>query len=112
LVLVETPTVPAGSGKPAVGAPARDRMVALQQQVLSRSRLQALVNRHSDLASGGKSVDDVIDEIQSAVSVTEAPALGTSAASSSHPATKSGDAAGFYVSFTAHNPRDAQQLCS
>src|SRR5271168_3669136 len=112
LVLVERPTVPAGSGKPAAGASVRDRMVTLQQQVLSRSRLQTLVNRRSDLASGGRSADDVIDEIQNAVSVTEAPALGTSGASPSNPAPKSGDATGFYVSFTANNPRDAQQLCS
>ena len=112
LVLVERPTPPAGSSKPAGTASARDRMTTLQQQVLSRSRLQALVNRRSDLASGGKSVDDVIDEIQSAVSVTEAPPLGSSAASSSNPATKSGDAAGFYVSVTANNPHDAQQICS
>ena len=112
LVLVERPTVPPGSGKPAATASVRDRMVTLQQQVLSRSRLQALVNRRSDLASGGKSVDDVIDEIQSAVSVTEAPPLGSSAASSSNLATKSGDAASFYVSFAANNPHDAQQFCS
>ncbi len=112
LVLVEKPTAPAGSSQSTGTASVRDRMITLQQQVLSRSQLQALVNRHSDLASGGKSVDDVIDEMQSAVSVTEAPAFGSSAASSSNPATKNGDATGFYVSFTANNPRDAQQLCS
>jgi polysaccharide chain length determinant protein (PEP-CTERM system associated) len=112
LVLVEKSTIPAGSSKPAVTAPARDRMITLQQQVLSRSRLQTLVNRRSDLASGGKSADDVIDEIQSAVSVTEAPPPGSSIASSSDSATRSGDAASFYVSFSANNPRDAQQVCS
>ena len=111
LVLVERPTVPSGSAKSTGTASVRDRMLTLQQQVLSRSRLQALVNRRSDLASGGKSVDDVIDEIQSAVLVTEAPPLGSSPASSSNPATRSGDAAGFYVSFTANNPHDAQQFC-
>jgi polysaccharide chain length determinant protein (PEP-CTERM system associated) len=112
LVLVERPTVPAGSSKSTGTASVRDRMLTLQQQVLSRSRLQALVDRRSDLASGGKNVDDVIDEIQSAVSVTEAPPLGSSAALSSNSATRSGDAASFYVSFTANNPRDAQQFCS
>lgn len=111
LVLVERPTPPAGSGKPTGTASARDLMINLQQQVLSRSRLQALVNRRSDLASGGKSVDDVIDEMQSAVSVTEAPPLGASAALSSNPAARSGDAS-FYVTFTANNPHDAQQFCS
>src|SRR5271168_1216696 len=103
LVLVERPTVPAGSGKPAAGASVRDRMVTLQQQVLSRSRLQTLVNRRSDLASGGKSVDDVIDEIQNAVSVAAAHTPGSFSASSSaagsfpaspsNPEPKSGDAA-------------------
>ena len=116
LVLVERPASPPGSGKVVGTASVRDHMLTLQQQVLSRSQLQALVNRHSDLAIGGKSVDDVIDQIQSAVSVTEAPAAGSStvgsSASSSNPATKNGDAAGFYVTFTANNPRDAQQVCS
>jgi uncharacterized protein involved in exopolysaccharide biosynthesis len=112
LVLVERPTVAAGSSTAMGIASVRDRMLTLQQQVLSRSRLQALVNRRSDLASGGMSVDHVIDEIQSAVSVTEAPPRGSSAALSSNPAAKSGDTAGFYVSFTANNPHDAQQFCS
>ena len=110
LVLMERPTGPAGSGKPGSTASVRDRMLTLQREVLSRSQLQALVNRHSDMASGGKSVDDVIDQIQGAVSVTEAPTAGSSA-SSSNPSAKS-DAAGFYVRFTANNPRDAQQICS
>jgi len=122
LVLVERSTAPATSGKSAGTASVRDRMATLQQQVLSRSRLQALVNRRSDLASGGKSVDDVIDQIQSAASVTEAPApgsseagssaAGSSATSPSNSATRGGDFVGFYISFTANTPHDAQQLCS
>jgi len=112
LVLVERPAVPSGSGKPIVMASARERMMTLQQEVLSRSRLQTLVNRHLDLTSGGKSADDVMDEIQGAVSVTEAPALGSSAASSSNPVKGGSGASGFYVSFTANNPRDAQHICS
>lgn len=112
LLLVEKLTVPAGSAKSADTESVSARMITLQQQVLSRSRLQELVNRRSDLASGGKSVDDVVDEIQSAVSVTEAHTFGSSAALSSNPATKSGDAVGFYVSFTANNPHEAQQFCS
>ncbi|MGA7364115.1 MAG: Wzz/FepE/Etk N-terminal domain-containing protein, partial [Candidatus Sulfotelmatobacter sp.] len=39
LVLVERQTVPAGYVRPIVTASVRDRIITLQQQILSRSRL-------------------------------------------------------------------------
>jgi len=103
-VLVERQTVPAGYVRPIVTASVRDRVITLQEQVLSRNQLQALVNRMG-LASKGKSVDDVIAEIQSNVSVAEADPLGSSGP------VRSGDAPGFSISFTADDPREAQQIC-
>jgi polysaccharide chain length determinant protein (PEP-CTERM system associated) len=106
-VLVERQTVPAGYVRPIVTASVRDRVITLQQQVLSRNQLQGLVNRLS-LARNGGNVDEVIAKIQSNVSIAEADPLGSS---SSGPATRSGDAPGFYIGFTADNPHDAQQIC-
>ncbi|MGC1161805.1 MAG: GNVR domain-containing protein [Candidatus Sulfotelmatobacter sp.] len=110
LVLVERQTVPAGYVRPIVTASVRDRIITLQQQILSRSRLLAMVNLLG-LATKGKSVDAVIDQIQSNVSITEADSLGSSAASSSNSAPRSGDVPGFYVSFTADDPGNAQKIC-
>src|SRR5271170_7217564 len=45
LVLVERQTIPAGYVRPIVTATVRDRMITLQQQVLSRNQLQAMVTR-------------------------------------------------------------------
>jgi polysaccharide chain length determinant protein (PEP-CTERM system associated) len=104
IVLVERQTIPAGYVKPIVTANVRDRMISLQQQVLSRNQLQAMVDQLG-LARKGKSEDDVIAEIQRNVSVGEADPLGSSGF------VRSGDAPGFYVSFTADDPLEAQQIC-
>jgi len=108
LVLVERQTVPAGYVRPIVTATVRDRMITLQQQVLSRNQLQAMVTRVG-LQRKGESVDDVITEIQRNVSIAEADPLGSSSAG---PTSRSWDAPGFYISFTADNPREAQQICA
>ena len=108
LVLVERQTVPAGYVRPIVTATVRDRMITLQQQVLSRNQLQAMLTRVG-LQRKGESVDDVITEIQRNVSIAEADPLGSSSAG---PTSRSWDAPGFYISFTADNPREAQQICA
>ncbi len=102
LVLVERQTVPAGYVRPIVTASVRDREITLQQQVLTRDRLQALVN-HLGFARTGQSVDDVVAEIQNNVSIVEADPLGSSV--------RSGDTPGFSISFTSDNPGDAQRIC-
>jgi len=106
-VLVERQTVPAGYVRPIVTASVRDRVITLQQQVLSHNQLQALVNRLG-FAKKGENVDQAIAKIQSNASIAEGDPLGSSP---SGPATRSWDAPGFYISFTADNPSDAQQIC-
>ena len=73
----------------------RDRIITLQQQILNRSRLLAMVNLLG-LATKGKQLDAVIDQIQSNVSITEADSLGSSAASSSN----SAQGVGMFPDFT------------
>jgi uncharacterized protein involved in exopolysaccharide biosynthesis len=119
LVLVERQTIPAGYVKPIVTSSLIDRIVTLEQRVLSRSQLEAMVQR-LDLAKGGKSVDDVVNNIQRNVTFAEADpsASSSSASSSSSPSSpssisrKSTDFVGFNVRFTASNPQDAQRICT
>lgn len=122
LVLVERQTIPAGYVKPIVTTSLIDRIVTLEQRVLSRSQLEAMVQR-LDLARGGKNIDDVVDNIQRNVTFAEAdPSPSTSSGStSSSSATSSSsssisrkmtDFVGFNVRFTASNPQDAQRICA
>lgn len=107
LLLVEGQVVPTGYVNPIVTERVSNRMIILQQNVLSRSRLEPLVNRLG-LARKGRSVDDVIDDIRTNLLVTpfhkEKGAGGT--------AEDTADVPGFNVTYTADNPRDAQQVCA
>jgi polysaccharide chain length determinant protein (PEP-CTERM system associated) len=107
LLLVEGQVVPTGYVNPIVTERVSSRMIILQQSVLSRSRLEPLVNRLG-LARKGKSVDDVIDDIRTNLLVTpfhkEKGAGGN--------AEDTADVPGFNVAYTADNPRDAQQVCA
>ncbi len=105
LLLVEGQVVPTGYVTPIVTESVSARMTTLQQSMLSVSRLQPLVTRLG-LARKGKSVEAVIDEIRSNVSVSRAY-LGRSGGPGG-----TADVPGFWVSFTTDNPHDAQQVCS
>jgi len=115
VLLVEGQMVPSGYVKPIVTERVSDRMTTLEQNVLSRSRLQALVSRLG-LVRKGHGVDDIVDQIRSNVLVTEAD-LGKSQGPPGAPYERKGpggtaDVAGFNVSYTTDNPRDAQQVCA
>jgi len=105
LVQVEKQTIPAGYVRPILTTSAIDRIATLRQQVLSRSRLEPLVN-NLGLARNGRSLQDVVDEIQSNTSITEADPAGSGPSG-----LRGADFHGFYVSFTADNPQEAQQVC-
>jgi polysaccharide chain length determinant protein (PEP-CTERM system associated) len=107
LVLVEEQKVPEGYVKPVVTEDITQRIATMQQQVLSRNQLQPMIER-LNLAKGGKAVDDLIDQIRQNISIQAVqPDI------SSGPKTKKqqSDVPGFYVSYTADNPRDAQTIC-
>jgi len=103
LVLVERQTVPAGYVRPIVTTSLIDRIVTMQQEVLSHTRLEQLVNRLG-LATKGKSVEEVISWIQRHTTIVEADPLTV--------LRRSTDFIGFYLGFTADNPHDAQQICA
>jgi polysaccharide biosynthesis transport protein len=125
VVQVEKPAViPAGIVKPAMSpiflqisfreiSERSDRVIALQAQVLSRSNLQSIVSRLG-LDKKAKNVDAVIDDIQANASVTEvdlsASLVGTTPDKAAVPYAYA--TPGFSESFTADNPRDAQQICA
>jgi polysaccharide chain length determinant protein (PEP-CTERM system associated) len=109
LVMVDEQKVPEGYVKPVVTEDLSQRIASMEQQVLSRNRLTPMIDRFG-LAKKGKSVDDVVDEIQQNISIQ--PVLpDITAARRKRPGQES-DMPGFYVSYTSDNAREAQQVCS
>jgi polysaccharide chain length determinant protein (PEP-CTERM system associated) len=106
LVLVEEQKVPEGYVKPVVTEDITQRIATMQQQVLSRKRLQPLIEK---LKLKGKNTDDVIDEIRQNVSITP---VVPDIAQAQRKRGQGTDVPGFFVNYTADNPRDAQAVCS
>ena len=107
LVSVEEQKVPQGYVKPVVTEDISQRITSMEQQVLSRNRLTSMIDRLG-LAKKGKSVDQVVDDIQQNFLIQ--PVLNE-IARKKRPGEDT-DIPGFYVAFTAENARDAQQVCS
>jgi capsular polysaccharide biosynthesis protein len=114
LVLVEGQKVPEGVVQPVVTADLAQRIATMQQQVLGRNRLQPIVEKRQRLFSGGKSLDDVLEDVRASVQiepvVTDLSAIGNTGGRR-----KPGQGSavpGFYVTFTTANPRDAQDVCN
>jgi polysaccharide chain length determinant protein (PEP-CTERM system associated) len=108
LVLVEEQKVPEGYVKPAITEDVSQRVTTLEQRALGADRLRPLIDR-LQLARGGRSVDDVIDAIRTGVAIQPVdaaliPSPGKKKAQSDLP--------GFNVTYTARNPREAQEVCA
>jgi polysaccharide chain length determinant protein (PEP-CTERM system associated) len=106
-VLVESQKVPGVYVKPVVTEDVMQRITTLQQQILSRNRLQPLIERLG-LAKNGASLEGELNDIRDNIQVQPVPpAVGSSKKKSSDY-----DVPGFNVLFTASNPRLAQQICN
>ncbi len=113
LILVEGQKVPENMVQPVVSEDMTSRVVTLQQQVLSQSLLQPMVER----LFPGKStqeVNGIIDGIRQNMAVeavdTDLSQIG-STSGKKKPASQT-TVPGFHVSFTASNAREAQQICN
>jgi uncharacterized protein involved in exopolysaccharide biosynthesis len=115
LVMVEVQSVPEGYVKPVVTEDTSQRVATMQQQVLSRSRLQPMIERLG-LVKNGKTLDEMIGDIRTNFDIE--PVVPQADVSTSTTANKkkstgvSTDIPGFYASYTAPNARDAQRICA
>jgi len=112
LILVEGQKVPEGYVQPVVTEDLTQRIATMEQQVLSRDRLQPMIERVG-LAKGAN-LDDVVDEIRQNINI-EPVITDLNQVTTGTRRKKSGQGSnvpGFYVNFTASNPRQAQQLCN
>jgi polysaccharide chain length determinant protein (PEP-CTERM system associated) len=105
LVLVEQPQVPDRLIMTLGGDELNHRLSTMQEQILSRTRLQPLIERF-DLYREDRDrvpMEDLVQRLRQSITITVVRAESRS---------RTGGIPGFYVSFTAASPRLAQQVCS
>src|SRR5271156_6488982 len=101
LVLVEQQKVPESYVKAVVTEDLNGRLATMREQILSRSRLQPIIERFNLFAGGKLSMDDRIDMTRRNIGI--APIQSDIARTNGLP--------GFYISFKANDARTAQLVC-
>src|SRR5271154_7019959 len=105
LVLVEQQSVPTDYVKSIDTADINQRLASMQQQILSRSRLEPIIRQYGLFQSDTRkaTTDDLVVRLQRAIEVT--PVLPMAE-------TRSHDLPGFNIAVTLDNPRTAQEVCT
>jgi polysaccharide chain length determinant protein (PEP-CTERM system associated) len=105
LVLVDQPTVSPDLVKPVVTEATNQRLASMQEQILSRSRLQPIIEKFGLYQSDRATVhmEDLVGRLRAAIEVSPlAPMQGT----------QNRQLPGFHVNVTFDNPQTAQRVCS
>jgi polysaccharide chain length determinant protein (PEP-CTERM system associated) len=105
MVLVEQPTVGPDYVKPVVTEDLNHRLASMKEQILSRTRLQPIIEKFGLYAEvrGRVHIEDLVERLRTAVEIK--PLEPT-------PGTQSRQLPGFYVEVTFDNPHIAQQICT
>jgi polysaccharide chain length determinant protein (PEP-CTERM system associated) len=101
LVLVEQQKVPDSYVKPVITEDLNGRLATMREQILSRSRLQPIIERFNLLANSNMSMDDRVDLTRKNIDIR--PIQSDLA--------RTGGLPGFFISFKASDPRTAQLVC-
>jgi polysaccharide chain length determinant protein (PEP-CTERM system associated) len=105
LVLVARPTVPSKVVEPIVTEDLNHRLASMQEQILSRSRLEPVIEKFGLYPADRNRlpVDNLVERLRKSITVTPMePMRGTEDRS----------LPGFYVKVTFSEPRMAQQICT
>jgi len=105
VVLVERPTVPGDYVKPVVNADTSQRLATMQQEILSRSRLEPIIHKLSLYTPDIERVpmDDLVGRLRKTIEVTPVQPMAR---------TNVPGLPGFSISVTFAEPSVAQQICS
>ncbi len=105
LVLVDQPTVPTEFVKPVVTEDLNHRLASMQEQILSRTRLQPIIEKFGLYANQRQriNIEDLVEKLRTAVKVKPMDSM---------PGTENRSLPGFYVDVTFDNPQTAQQVCT
>jgi polysaccharide chain length determinant protein (PEP-CTERM system associated) len=104
LVLVQEPSVPGDYVKPVVGQETNQRLASMQQEILSRTRLEPLIQQFGLFPNeANQASEDLVERLRKTVTVTPIQAMAE---------TRSQGLPGFTISVTFVDPHLAQQICS
>ncbi len=101
LVLIDQQKIPDEYVRSVVSQDLDSRLSSMKEQILSRSRIQPIIERYSLYSSTHLSLDDKIDVARKNISIK-----GISSEMA-----RGGGVPGFFISFTANDPRTAQAVC-
>ena len=106
MVLVEQQKVPENYVRSVVGEELNQRLATMQEQILSRTRLQPIIEKFNLYKADASRVpmEELVAQLRKSIAVTAVRAMTGSKPDTGLP--------GFTISFTADNPRLAQQVCT
>ena len=111
LILVEGQKVPETMVQPVVSQDLAARVATLQQQILSQTQLEPVVKKVYP-NKNSQEVGEIIDNIRANMSVEPVVTDLSQIGGKKKPGQQSSSVPGFYVSYSAPNPREAQQVCN
>ena len=100
LVLIEQQKVPENYVKPVVNEDLNGRLASMKEQILSRSRIEPIIDRFNLYAGNKATMDDRVDMTRKAIGINPIPS-GLSPRGMP----------GFYITFKAQDAHTAQQVC-
>jgi polysaccharide chain length determinant protein (PEP-CTERM system associated) len=101
LVLIERPKVPENYVQPVVTEDLGSRLASLREKILSRSRIQPIVEKFNLFAGHENTMDDRIEMTQKAIGIEPIPTTSTTPYGTP----------GFFITFKAQDAHTAQQVC-
>jgi polysaccharide chain length determinant protein (PEP-CTERM system associated) len=105
MVLVEQPSVPTKFVEPVVTEDLNHRLATMQEQILSRTRLEPIIEKFSLYANdrGNVHIDDLVERLRGDITIKPVEAMQ---------GTGPHQLPGFYISATFDNAQLAQQICT
>jgi uncharacterized protein involved in exopolysaccharide biosynthesis len=105
VVLVEEPAVPESLVKPVIGGDVNQRLATMQEQILSRTRLQQIIEKFGLYKEeGGRlSTEDMVARLRKSITVSAVRPMAE---------TRASGLPGFTVSVVASQAYTAQQICT
>jgi polysaccharide chain length determinant protein (PEP-CTERM system associated) len=105
VILVEQPAIPESEVTGITSADLKQRVTTLQEQILSRSRLEALINEFNLYSADRKAVpmEALVDRLRRKIGVTPVKPMAES---------NSTQLPGFTIKVSDHDPVLAQKLCN
>lgn len=103
LVLIEQQRVPDTLVRGVITEELQQRLASMKEQILSRTRLQPIIERYGLYKGDSSPMEDKVDQMRKQIVVLPITPIQTVGGQGMP---------GFTISFTSENPRTAQQICS